>query len=183
MNSMTDPFERFARPVRWLRAVVFAAALCAPASAALAQATADGAESEPRTSPTESAAIADPSAESTPDGTPAPTWNRRHTPSGGVDGQLRRLAVDLGLDAGQQDRIRPILIAQREQVQRLQNESGLSLAERQRRSLALGDRSAEQIRAQLTDEQRAQYIKPRTSSVGTPTAPTPGRKPERIVKP
>ena len=105
-----------------------------------------------------------------------------------MDAQLRRLAVDLKLDAAQQAKIRPILVARSEQMQRLQHDAQLTPAERRQRALAVGDRSAEQIRAQLTEAQRAQYIRPRAATtvaqagpagrrggMATPPATAPGK--------
>ena len=112
-----------------------------------------------------------------PQSEPPAVWNHRRTGPTGVDGLLRRLAADLKLDAGQQAKIRPILVAQREQMQRLHLESQLAPAERQQRILALGDRSADQIRAQLNDVQRAQYIKPRAAPAPARTNSSGGRIP------
>jgi hypothetical protein len=116
------------------------------------------------------------------------SWNRRRSAPTGVDGQLRRLAADLKLDAAQQAKIRPILVARNEQMQRLQQDKLLTPAERRQRALAIGDRSADQIRAQLTDAQRAQYIRPRAATavaqaappakrggMAVPPAPAPGK--------
>ncbi len=82
----------------------------------------------------------------------------------GPTGTVQRLASDLGLDAGQQERIRPVLMAHRDELQRLKRDAHLAPAERQRRILALGDRTADQIRAQLNDDQRARYIQPRAAA-------------------
>ena len=137
---------------------------------------------------TDAAAPAEASATPPAESEPPPVWNRPRPPLQGVDAQLHRLATDLRLDAGQQQKIRPILVAQRDEWQRLQRDPTLQAAERHTRILALGDRVAEQIRAQLTDEQRAQYIKPRTRAAGVrhataarhpsaaTTAATPGGK-------
>jgi hypothetical protein len=101
---------------------------------------------------------------------PAP-WNRRRKAPTGADAQLQRLAADLKLDAAQQAKIRPILVARNEQMQRLQQDKLLTPAERRQRVLAIGDRSAEQIRAQLTDAQRAQYIRPRAATAVAQAGP------------
>jgi hypothetical protein len=187
MNPSLDGPSRLLQQalLRCLRTAACVAVLGAPSLAALAQAPADPRETEQPASP------AEPSGAAQPDNEPPPVWNHRHKAPSGVDGQLRRLAADLNLDAGQQQKIRPILLAQREQMQRLQRDSGLAAAERQKRILALGDRSAEQIRAQLTDAQRAQYIQPRTKSPapaspvrrGSTAASTPGTTPGKEVKP
>lgn len=97
------------------------------------------------------------------DGAASPPRHAR-PPATGVDAQLQRLASDLGLDSGQQERIRPVLMAHREELERLKRDAHLAPAERQRRILALGDRTADQIRAQLNDDQRARYIKPRAAA-------------------
>jgi hypothetical protein len=114
--------------------------------------------------PATEAAAAEAPAALPAEGEPPPVWNRPRPPLQGIDAQLHRLATDLRLDAGQQQKIRPILVAQRDEWQRLQRDPTLKPVERHTRILALGDRVAEQIRAQLTDEQRAQYIKPRARS-------------------
>jgi Spy/CpxP family protein refolding chaperone len=184
---------------RWLCTMACVAALGAPSLPVLAQTSTDARETEQPPSlaepaaETEVATEADPKAASPTESEPQPVWNRRRVAPGGVDGQLRRLADDLRLDAGQRQKIRPILLAQRDQMQRLQRDSALAPAERQKRILALGDRSAEQIRAQLTDEQRAQYIKPRPKTAVSPlTSParrgsagasTPGTQAGKEVKP
>jgi len=189
MNHVLDgPSGPMRQALRlWLRTAACLAVLGAPSLAALAQEPADDPETE------QAAPLAVPSGAAQSGSEPPPAWNRRHQAPGGVDGQLRRLAADLNLDGGQQQQIRPILLAQREQMQRLQRDAGLAPAERQKRILALGDRSAEQIRAQLNDAQRAQYIKPRTNSPASePASPvrrgsappsTPGTKPGKEVKP
>lgn len=120
---------------------------------------------------TEPAAEADTPARPEAEGELAPEWNRPRPPLQGIDAQLHRLATDLRLDAAQQQKIRPILAAQRDEMQRLQRDPQLKSVERHSRILALGDQVAEQIRAQLTDEQRAQYIKPRARRVTTRPAP------------
>ena len=185
MHGMKYLTEDAARPCggAWLRIVrmaLCAAAASAAALTAVAQAPAATGAAEP-------AAAADPNAAVEPEAEPPGVWNRRRAAPTGVDAQLRRLAANLRLDAGQQEKIRPILLAHRDQVERLLHDTQLAPAERQKRVLALGDRSADQIRAQLTDDQRAQYIQPRAAPVvaqaasaakrGTAAAAAPGTKP------
>ena len=179
--------------LRWLRTSACLAATAAATLAALAQAPANTGAAEPQVSIAEPVAAAEPNAASESANEPAPAWNRRRAAPTGVDAQLRRLAADLRLDAGQQNKIRPVLVAHREQVQRLLSDTRLAPAERQKRILALGDRSADQIRVQLTDAQRAQYIQPRVAPRlaqapsparrGAPAASAPGAKVEKGVKP
>ena len=163
--------------LRWLRAAAWAAVSGATTVTALAQAPSGPGATEQPTATTEPAEAAEANVASSPQSEPAPDWNRRRTAPGGVDGQLRRLAADLKLDAGQQAKIRPILVARSEQIQRLHLETQLTPAERQQRVLALGDRSADQIRAQLSDAQRAQFIKPRAATVMAQAASSVRRSP------
>ena len=170
MQRTKDAFYGPAWPLRsdllrWLRTAAWVAAAGAATPTALAQAPADPGTTEQPAPSAEPADAAQPNAASEAASEPASAWNRRRTAPVGVDGQLSRLAADLKLDAGQQAKIRPILVAQREQMQRLQRDTPPAPAERQQRILALGDRTADQIRAQLTDAQRAQYIQPRAAPV------------------
>ena len=177
--------------LRWLRTLAWLTASAAATLTALAQAPADTRAAEPPASTAEPAA--EPNAASDSVSESAPAWNRRRAAPAGVDGQLRRLAADLGLDAGQQNKIRPVLVAHREQVQRLLRDTRLAPAERQKRMFALGDRSADQIRAQLTDAQRTQYIQPRVAAPltqaasparrGAAAASAPSAKAEKGLKP
>lgn len=147
----------------WFRAAAWVV-VAGSVSPALAQAPADSTAGEKKQASGEPQGTAGPdsASHSAPD-VPA-HWNRRRSVPPGVDGQLRRLAADLKLDAAQQAKIRPILLARSEQMQRLQHDTHLTPAERRQRVLAIGDRSAEQIRAQLTDVQRAQYVQPRAAT-------------------
>ena len=157
----------------WLRAAAWLVVAGAVSPSVLAQAPADSAAGEKTEAASEppTSAAPDTASPSEPSSGPA-TWNRRPKASTGVDAQLKRLAVDLKLDAAQQAKIRPILIARNEQMQRLQQETKLPPPERRQRALAVGDHSAEQIRAQLTEAQRAQYIGPRTTTVVAQAGPT-----------
>ena len=91
-------------------------------------------------------------------------------------------AADLKLDAAQQAKVRTILVARSEQMQALQHDTRLTPAERRQRVLAIGDSSAEQIRAQLTDAQRAQYIQPRAATAVAQAGPA-GRRGALAVSP
>jgi hypothetical protein len=177
--SAGQPRPRRDAMLSWFQAavwVVFAGAMSPPA---LAQASADPTDGEKTEAPSEPEGAAAPEAapRSEPQSEPdRPTsWNRPRTAPTGVDGQLRRLTADLKLDASQQAKVRPILVARNEDLQRLQRDTQLTPAQRRERTLALGDRSAEQIRALLTDAQRAQFVGPRGA---TPVAQagTTGRR-------
>jgi hypothetical protein len=189
MQSIATFLEARPRPSRdgllcWFRAAAWVVVAGAVSPSALAQVPAGSTAGEKTeaTSEPQRAAGADTASHSEPDVT-AP-WNRRRRAPTGVDGQLRRLAADLKLDAAQQAKVRPILVARSEQMQRLQHDKLMTPAERRQRVLAIGDSSAEQIRAQLTDAQRAQYIGPRAATAvaqaepavrrgGMAAAPTP----------
>jgi hypothetical protein len=194
MHRMMNFLDDAARPPhrglpRWLATAACVVAIAAATLTAEAQTPAevqtpaeaptppDTQETAQPTSTTEPAAAAEPDAAAQPDSEPPPAWNRPRAAPRGVDAQLTRLAADLGLDAGQQEKIRPILVAQRDEMQRLQHDPRLSPAERQQRILAVGDRTANQIRAQLTDAQRAQYIKPRAATVVAQSASPARRSP------
>jgi hypothetical protein len=168
MQSTATFFEGQSRRSRdellcWFRTAAWVVVAGVVSPSALAQVPADSAAGENTEAASEPlrAAGPDTAAHSEPDG-PA-SWNRRPKAPTGVDAQMKRLAADLKLDAAQQAKIRPILVARSEQMQRLQHDTKLTPAERRQRVLAIGDRSAEQIRAQLTEAQRAQYIQPRVA--------------------
>jgi hypothetical protein len=183
MQSTLNFPESPAQPLRtgrlhWLWAAASLAATGAVTLTALAQAPAETTgQAGPPAAATEAADAIEPSAAAQSASEPAADWNHRRVAPGGVDGQLRRLAADLKLDASQQAKIRPILVAQREEMQRLQRDTQLAQAARQQRILALGDRTATQIRVQLTDAQRAQYIQPRTAVVVAQAGSSAARRP------
>jgi hypothetical protein len=148
----------------WFRAAAFVVLAGALSASALAQMPADSTADEKTEAASEppTAAGHDAASQSQPEG-PA-SWNRRRTAATGVDGQLQRLTTELKLDAAQQAKIRTILVARSEEIKRLQRDTALTLAERRQRALAIGDRSAEQIRAQLTEAQRARFVQPRATT-------------------
>jgi hypothetical protein len=67
------------------------------------------------------------------------------------------LSAELGLSAQQQAQVRRILEDQREQVMRVWNDSSLAAANRVSATRTIGDRTADRIRAILTEEQKAKY--------------------------
>lgn len=94
---------------------------------------------------------------------------RPHAGSG-LDRRVHLLAVELGLDATQQKMVRALLEDQREQIARVWNDASVPAAVRVGATQAVGDRTAEQIRSLLTDEQRSKYIQPRQRDVAVGTA-------------
>jgi len=84
-----------------------------------------------------------------------------HAPSSSIDYRIQLLTAELGLDARQQQAVRQALESQREQVARAWADPAVPSAVRVKSTQAIGDRTADQIRAVLTEEQRARYIKPR----------------------
>jgi hypothetical protein len=67
------------------------------------------------------------------------------------------LARSLDLDASQQARLRELLESQRQQLRQLWADPGVSGTDRVGPTLAIFDRTRDQIRAMLTDEQKKKY--------------------------
>ncbi len=78
-----------------------------------------------------------------------------------LDGRVALMARELALDAAQQGQLRKLLQAQREQVMALWDDEALPAPVRVSRTRAIGDHTADQIRAMLDDEQRKKYMQPR----------------------
>jgi len=74
-----------------------------------------------------------------------------------LEQRVTLLAAELSLDAQQQAQVRRILEDQREQVMRVWNDSSLPAANRVSATRVIGDRTADRIRAILTEEQKAKY--------------------------
>jgi Spy/CpxP family protein refolding chaperone len=87
-----------------------------------------------------------------------------------LDRRVNLLAKELDLNAAQQAQVKKLLESQREQVARVWNDASIPAARRVVATQAIGDRTADQIRALLTEEQRKKYIQPRQreASVGAP---------------
>lgn len=96
----------------------------------------------------------------------APRPRKRASP---LDRRVMLLAKELGLDANQRAQVKRVLERQREQVARVWNDGSIPPARRVSATQAIGDRTADRIRALLNDEQRKKYIQPRqrTAAVGT----------------
>jgi len=95
---------------------------------------------------------------------------RRRKRASPLDRRVMLLAKELGLDATQQAQVKKVLEGQREQVARLWNDRSIPAARRVSATQAIGDRTADRIRALLNDEQRKKYIQPRQREVAVGTA-------------
>jgi hypothetical protein len=85
----------------------------------------------------------------------------RHAAGSGIEGRVKMLSKGLGLDPKQQVELRKVLEGQREQVQRVWNDASLSGPYRVIATQAISERTADQIRALLNEEQRKKYNPPR----------------------
>jgi hypothetical protein len=90
-----------------------------------------------------------------------------------LEGRVTTYARSLGLDSNQQMRLRALLMWQRDQVQRIWNDTTLTAAMQIHATSAIGDATADRIRAILTEEQRMRYNPPRPprDSVAQAAAP------------
>jgi hypothetical protein len=95
---------------------------------------------------------------------------RRRKRGSPLDRRVMLLARELGLDAAQQAQVKKVLQGQREQVARVWNDKSIPAARRVSATQAIGDRTADRIRALLNDEQRKKYIQPRKRDVAVGTA-------------
>ena len=95
--------------------------------------------------------------------------SRQHRPRG-LEDRVELMARELDLDSGQRIALRKILEEQRVQVARVWDDASVPGAIRVSTTQAISDRTADQIRALLNDEQRKKYIQPRhrDTAVGTP---------------
>ena len=92
-----------------------------------------------------------------------------HPPAGGtLDHRLKVLAKALDLDAHQRDELREILESQRQAVAKIWSDPALLSAERVPATRAVEERTAEQIRAILNDEQKKLYNPPKPQGTQTP---------------
>jgi hypothetical protein len=79
----------------------------------------------------------------------------------GLEERVKMLTTALDLDAKQQAELRKVLEGQREQVAKVWSDASLPAAYRIRAMQAISDRTADQIRALLSEEQRKKYNPPR----------------------
>jgi hypothetical protein len=80
-----------------------------------------------------------------------------------IDGRVQLLARELDLDATQQVEVRKMLVQQRADTARAWSDESMPSAMRVAATRAIGDRTAERIRAILNDKQREKYLKARPS--------------------
>jgi len=99
---------------------------------------------------------------------PAP---RRSTGSG-LEARVRLLTGKLGLDVRQQEALRQVLLEQREEVLAVWADESRPAAARVQATEAVGERTADRIRALLNESQRARYNRPR-SKEAAPASPRP----------
>ncbi len=93
-----------------------------------------------------------------------------HSPAGGgtLDHRVKVLAKALDLDSRQQAELWKILESQREAVTKIWSDPTLLAAERVPATRAVEDRTAEQIRAILNDEQKKRYNPPKPQGAPAP---------------
>lgn len=91
-----------------------------------------------------------------------------------LEQRVTLLSAELNLDARQQTQVRRILEDQRAQVLRVWNDASLGGANRVSATRGISERTAERIRAILTEEQKAKYNKARKprETGGNSTSPT-----------
>jgi hypothetical protein len=102
-------------------------------------------------------------------GASQPPARRRHTGSP-LERRVSLLAKELDLSPAQQSKVKALLESQRQQVARVWNDASVPSAIRISRTQAIGDRTADQIRALLDESQRKKYIQPRIRETPTGTA-------------
>jgi hypothetical protein len=95
---------------------------------------------------------------------------RRRKKASPLDRRVMLLAKELRLDANQQAQVKKVLERQREEVARVWNDSSIPPARRVSATQAIGDRTADRIRALLSDDQRKKYIQPRQRDAAVGTA-------------
>ncbi len=138
----------------WLSTVCAALAACAFAGSgsAVAEAAATAAPTAPA-----SAHLGPPRAPS-------------HSPAGGgtLDHRVKVLVKALDLDSRQQAELWKILESQRQAVTKIWSDPALLAAERAPATRAVEDRTAEEIRAILNDEQKKRYNPPKPQGAQVP---------------
>lgn len=77
-----------------------------------------------------------------------------------LEQRVQLLTRELDLDLEQQGAVREVLRSQREAVKRIWEDTAISPAERAPAVRLVGERAADQIRAQLNEEQRKKYNRP-----------------------
>jgi Spy/CpxP family protein refolding chaperone len=91
---------------------------------------------------------------------PPPGEGRPPMPS--ADAQLKRLSKQLSLTSGQQQKIKPILENQVQQMQSLRQDTSLSREDRMSKFQQIHQDAVTQIKAVLTSDQQAKFDKMQT---------------------
>jgi hypothetical protein len=102
----------------------------------------------------------------------APPGAQRHVSP--LDQRVALLARELDLDEKQKIEVREILVRQRAEVNAAWSNPAIPAATRIAASRAIGDQTAERIRAILNDQQREKYLKAR------PPMPSAAQSPEKL---
>ena len=96
----------------------------------------------------------------------------RHDSETRTDDRVRILSQALDLDAKQQSELRKVLDSQRQQIRRVWSDTSVPAAYRVIATRAISDKTADQIRALLNDEQKKKYNPPRQAHEGAPAPPS-----------
>lgn len=148
---------------------------------ALAVACVGAARAQAAAEATDAAAAPSAEALTVPDASPAADTNQAAAPLpedagrprnsvSPLDRRVNLLAKELGLDAAQQAQVKKVLVSQRDQVTRVWNDESIPAARRVSATQAISDRTVNQIRALLSEEQRKKYIQPRQRDAAVGTA-------------
>jgi hypothetical protein len=109
---------------------------------------------------------------------PVATAASVHQPQRGRKGstledRVNALAKSLDLDPQQQEGLRRVLLAQREETLAVWADQSIPAAARVKGTELIGERTADRIRALLNDKQRARYTEPRPAQQAAPGSARP----------
>jgi len=90
----------------------------------------------------------------------------------GLEGRVKVLSKALNLDARQQLELQKILQRHREQVMKVWSDTSVAPAHRVLATQAIGDKTTDQIRALLNDEQKKRYNPPRQAHEAAGSSPS-----------
>jgi hypothetical protein len=98
---------------------------------------------------------------------PAPVHQpTNRVPDSRLEDRVKLFAKALDLDASQQSQLRKILLGQREAVRKIWSDHSLSPAERVPATRAANERTGDEIREILNDEQKQKYNTPVPAAAG-----------------
>jgi hypothetical protein len=96
---------------------------------------------------------------------PDPAGTARHVPPppavSSIDSRVKTFALALKLDTDQKAKLKKVLENQRDEVRRVWNDSSVPAVYRVNATRIISDKTADRIRALLTEEQRKKYNEPR----------------------